>query len=74
MADDDEANETYQRGIGTMTVTQLQALVRGILEERVGVLESLVEGQAINVNDVDTKFTSFLACMPPDLDRERDMA
>jgi len=68
------ADDNYQQEIGTMTLTQLQSLVRGILEERVGVLESLVEGQAINVNDVDKKFTSFLAYMPPDLDRERDMA
>ena len=68
------AEDNYQKGIGTMTMTQLQALVGGILEERVGILESLVEGQAINVNDVDKKITSFLAYMPSDLDRERDMA
>ena len=66
--------EDNQQQVSKMSLIQLRSLISTILEERIAVLESVVEGQTVSVNDIDKKCANFLDYMPPGLDQEKDMA
>jgi hypothetical protein len=48
--------------------------MRNLIEERVGILESIVEAQSYNVNDVDKKVMDLVGLMPEELGGENNMA
>ena len=49
-------------------------MVSTVVEERVGILESIVEAQSYNVNDVDAKIKKLMDLMPDELDVGTDLA
>jgi len=57
-----------------MSKAELQALISTAIEERVGILESMLEAQSYNVNDVDAKVTALMEMMPEELGGENDLA
>ena len=65
--------EEFFEQIGEMTVTQLRAMVNNAVEDRIGVLESVIENQTFNVNEMENKFSNFMSYMPTGLSRDQDL-
>jgi hypothetical protein len=62
-----------QQEVDKMSKAKITNLINKLIEERVGLLESMVENQAYNINDLDSKVTKFKEQMPPDMDTEIDL-